>query len=411
MNKEKFYQRLSYSFGNEDPITEQRALKIQPTDTVVCVTASGDRPLNLLVDDCKKIYSIDINPIQNHLLELKKHAMKELDFEDYLSLVSPEAQYFLEEMATLAAQFTKERFGNTIQIYVPLYLSNECRSSCLYCGFSFENKIPRTTLNQVQLRKEAEILSSKGYQHILILTGEDYSKTPITYIRDSILILREYFSSLSIEIYPLDIPDYKIFIESGADGLALYQETYDKEIYKKYHIRGVKKNMEYRLNGPDRGGIAGFRKLGIGALLGLSNPLGEMYFLGLHASHLFKNYWRSQIQISLPRMRPAEGDFSGVIPVPDRDFVRYLLALRLHFPDLGLVLSTRESPSLRDNLIGLGITQMSAGSKTEPGGYQGVDALEQFQTEDKRSLHELMDVVRKKGYDPVLKDFDRAILA
>lgn len=368
----------------------------------------------------EKFNALDFNESVHHIHSKDKKSVeialhnaynKKTDFEDYLAFISPHASHYLEEMAILSSQITKERFGNTIQIYVPLYLSNECRSSCLYCGFSFENKIPRTTLNQSQLRKEAEILSSKGYQHILILTGEDYSKTPLAYIRDSISILREYFSSLSIEIYPMDIADYKILIESGADGLALYQETYDKEIYKKYHVRGVKKNMEYRLNGPDRGGVAGFRKLGIGALLGLSNPLGEMYFLGLHATHLFKKYWKSQVQISLPRMRPAEGEFTEVIPVSDREFVRYILALRLHFPDLGLILSTRESPSLRDNLIGLGITQMSAGSKTEPGGYQGVDALEQFQTEDKRSLTELMDVIRKRGFDPVLKDFDKAILA
>lgn len=344
-------------------------------------------------------------------IALHNAIQKKTNFEDYLAFLSPASGAYLEEMAVLSSRTTKERFGNTIQIYVPLYLSNECRSSCLYCGFSFENKIPRTTLNKIQLKKEAEILSNKGYQHILLLTGEDYSKTPLEYIKESIILLREYFSSISIEIYPMDIDEYHVLIDAGADGLALYQETYDKETYKKYHTRGVKKNMEYRLEGPDRGGIAGFRKLGIGALLGLSNPLGELYFLGLHATHLYKNYWRSQIQISLPRMRPAEGEFSNVVPVPDKDFVRFLLALRLHFPDLGLVLSTRESPRLRDNLIGLGITQMSAGSKTEPGGYQGVDALEQFETEDKRTLTELMDVIRSKGYDPVLKDFDRAILS
>ncbi len=335
---------------------------------------------------------------------------KKTEFSDYLAFLSPSADLYLEEMAKLSKEITLERFGKTIQLYAPIYLSNECRSSCLYCGFSFENKINRITLNEKQLRKESEILANKGFRHILILTGEDYSKTPLDYICNSINILREYFSSVSIEIYPMEVSDYQKIIQNGADGLALYQETYNQEIYKKYHIRGVKKNMEYRLNAPDRGGVAGFRKIGIGALLGLANPLGEMFFLGLHGSHLIKNYWKSLIQFSLPRMRPAEGDFSEIIRVNDREFFRYITALRLHFRDSGIVLSTRESPNLRDHLIGLGITQMSAGSKTEPGGYQGVQALEQFQTEDKRSLEEIINIIKIRGYDPVLKDYDRAIL-
>ncbi len=337
-------------------------------------------------------------------------SLKKTNFSDYLSLLSPKADLYLEEIARISRDITLERFGKTIQIYAPIYLSNECRSSCLYCGFSYENKINRITLNEDQLRKESEILSKKGFQHILILTGEDYSKTPLDYICKSIQILREYFSSVSIEIYPLEVNDYQMIIESGSDGLALYQETYNQEMYKKYHVRGVKKNMEFRLNAPDRGGVAGFRKIGIGALLGLANPYGEMFFLGLHATHLIKNYWQSLIQFSLPRMRPAEGDFSEIIKVSDREFFRFIAALRLHFRDSGIILSTRESARLRDNLIGLGITQMSAGSKTEPGGYQGVKALEQFQTEDKRSLEEVMNTIKQKGYDPVLKDYDRAIL-
>ncbi len=343
-------------------------------------------------------------------IALHNAIQKKMVFSDYLALLSPNANLYLEEMVQLSRDITLERFGKTIQIYVPLYLSNECRSSCLYCGFSFENKIKRTTLSESQLRKEAEILQAKGFQHILILTGEDYSKTPLSYICNSIEILREYFSSISVEIYPLDVEDYKQIIDSGSDGLALYQETYDPDAYKKYHVRGVKKNMEYRLDAPDRGGKAGFRKIGLGALLGLSHPLGELYFLGLHAQHIYKEYWRSLLQISLPRMRPAEGDFSEITPVGDREFVRYLSAIRIFFRDAGIVMSTRESPYLRDHLIGLGITQMSAGSKTEPGGYQGIASLEQFQTEDKRSLEEVQVTIRRKGFDPVLKDFDRALL-
>lgn len=340
----------------------------------------------------------------------KSIVKKKLSFEDYLSIISPNADLYLEELATLSKEITKERFGKTIQIYMPMYLSNECRSSCLYCGFSFENKIKRKTLTQDEIKKEAEILSSKGIEHILILTGEDYSKTSLNYLIESVQILNQYFSSISIEVYPMDTDDYSQLIKAGVDGLTLYQETYDRETYVKYHLRGIKKNMDYRLNGPDRGGQAGFRKIGIGALLGLSAPLGEMYFLGLHLEHLFKKYWKTSIQVSLPRMRPAEGDFHSIVPVSDREFLRYIFGLRIFFADLGIVLSTREKMKLRDNLIGLGITTMSAESKTEPGGYSGSGALEQFETEDKRSLHEIMNIIRSKGFDPVFKDFDRALI-
>lgn len=340
----------------------------------------------------------------------KAYKKNNLNFQNYLSLISPASDSYLEAMASLSKEITQERFGKTIQLYMPMYLSNECRSSCLYCGFSFENKIKRKTLSFSEIRRESEILKNKGIEHILILTGEDYSKTSISYLLEAVKILKEYFSSISIEIYPMDVDDYKKLIERGVDGLTLYQETYDKEIYKKYHLRGVKKNMEYRLNGPDRGGFAGFRKIGIGALLGLAETLGELYFLGLHLDHLYKNYWQSFMQVSLPRMRPAEGEFNSVIPVNDREFLKYIFALRIYFPDLGIALSTREGIKLRDNLIGLGITTMSAESKTEPGGYSGSGELEQFETEDKRTLQEIVNVIRRKGLDPVLKDFDRALI-
>ncbi|MDX1960228.1 MAG: 2-iminoacetate synthase ThiH [Leptospiraceae bacterium] len=335
---------------------------------------------------------------------------RNLDFSDFVTLISKPASNFLEEMAYYSKQITLERFGKTIQMYMPLYLSNECRSSCLYCGFSYENKIPRKTLSLNELEKEAVILSEKGLEHILILTGEDYSKTPIQYIESCIKLLKNYFSSVSIEIYPMEISDYERLIQAGADGLALYQETYSKEAYTRYHVRGVKKDMRYRLDGPDRGGIAGFRKLGIGALLGLSEPRTEIYMLGRHAEYLLKTYWKSQVNISLPRMRDAVGDWGKFYDVSDREFLQFIFAFRIYFKDVGIILSTRESKKLRDNLVGLGITTMSAGSKTEPGGYQGISALEQFETEDKRSFEEVIAMIREKGFDPVLKDFDKSIL-
>lgn len=331
-------------------------------------------------------------------------------FEDYLALVSPAADSYLEEMANLSRSWTRKRFGNTVSLFMPMYLSNECRSSCVYCGFSFENKIPRRTLNEPEIRKEAGILRGKGIRHLLFLTGEEYSKTNLEYIKNAVRILREFFDSVSMEIYPLDTEGYADLVSEGVEGLVVYQETYDPDAYSSYHLRGMKKNMRYRLEAPDRGGSAGFRKIGLGALLGLANPYGEMFKLGEHASYISKKYWRSTVQISLPRMRPAEGDFHETLPVSDREFVRFLFALRLFLPDSGIVQSTRESSKMRDHLAGMVVTQLSVESRTDPGGYSGGTELKQFEIEDVRRIPEIFAMLREKGLDPVFKDFDRGFL-
>lgn len=339
------------------------------------------------------------------------YADRKPDFEDFLALVSPSADKYLEEIVKLSAEITRMRFGNTILLYMPLYLSNECRSSCTYCGYRYENKIPRKTLSLEEIRSEAKIIYDKGIRHILILTGEDYAKTSIDYMLAAVEVLKEYFVSISIEVYPLKTDEYIRMIEAGTEGLALYQETYDPAKYALYHKRGMKKNMEYRLNGPDRGGDAGFRKIGLGALLGLADPLGEMYFLGLHTAYILKNYWQTSVQISLPRIKSSVTEFSAIINVTDREFVRFVAAFRVYFKDVGIVLSTRESPSFRDNMLGLGITALSVESKTNPGGYSGKEELEQFSISDNRNIDILLKVLKKKGIDPVFKDFDRAIFS
>lgn len=358
-----------------------------------------------IITELKEISNLEIESSLN-----KSILKQKLNFQDYKNLISPNAKFYLEEMAQLSKEITESRFGKTISIYMPMYLSNHCRSSCLYCGFSFENKIKRKTLNETEIRNEAEILKQKGIDSILILTGEDYSNTSVSYISSSVKILKEYFSSVSIEIYPLEKNEYKKIISSGADSLVLYQETYDPETYKKYHIRGVKKDMNYRLNSPDRGGEAGFRKITLGALLGLNNPYAELFFLGLHGDYIQKNYWQSLVGFSLPRMRPSASDFYPVIDVNDIMFLQFIFAIRIYFQDAGINLSTREPKKIRDNLIGLGITSISAESKTEPGGYSNSNELEQFSTEDKRSLPEMIDLIKSKGYEAVLKDFDRSII-
>ncbi|TGK00883.1 2-iminoacetate synthase ThiH [Leptospira semungkisensis] len=340
----------------------------------------------------------------------RSHSGKHLSFDEYLSLISPSADPYLEEIAELTLEWTKRRFGNTILLYMPMYLSNECRSSCVYCGFSYENKIPRKTLKEEEIHAESKVLYEKGIRHVLILTGEEYSITNLEYLCSAVRILKSYFDSVSIEIYPMETEKYEVLIKEGVEGLVIYQETYDPETYSKYHLRGMKKNMRYRLEAPDRGGRAGFRRIGVGALLGLSDPYGEMFRLGEHAQYLTKEYWRTTIQISLPRMRPAEGEFDLTIPISDREYVRFLFALRLFLPDSGLVQSTRESIRMRNHLAGMPITHMSVESRTDPGGYSGGMELKQFEIEDSRKIPEFVEMLKKKGLDPVFKDFDRAFL-
>ncbi|MCB1173189.1 MAG: 2-iminoacetate synthase ThiH [Leptospiraceae bacterium] len=321
-------------------------------------------------------------------------------------LLSPSADAWLEPMARLAADITRQRFGRIMQLYAPLYLSNTCMSTCTYCGFSFENKTPRRTLHSTEIQTEAEYLHKEGIRHILLLTGESYRDTPLAYLRKAIADLKERFSAVSIEVYPLKTDEYRELRAAGLDGLTIYQETYDPERYAQVHLRGMKKRMQYRLECPDRAGIAGVRKLVIGALAGLSDPAADVYVLARHARYLLHQYWQSRVSVSLPRLRPAEGLQDPSIPgIPDRDYVRYLCALRLYLPDAGIYLSTRESSRMRDHMARICITDMSAGSKTDPGGYALEGSTEQFSIDDTRSVAELGADLRRQDLDVILNDW------
>ncbi len=328
--------------------------------------------------------------------------------DQFAALLSPAAAPFLEEMAQSAQNITKKRFGNVIKIYAPMYLSNECKSNCTYCGFSHGNNIRRKTLSVKEAVQEARILHDQGIRHILLLTGEDYAKTPVRYIGEVARELSNSFASIGIEVYPLKTVDYEFLRECGVDSLAVYQETYDPVRYRQVHLRGMKKRMEYRLNCPDRAGEAGMRKIAVGSLLGLSDSAADVFFTGLHAHYIMRNYWRTEVSISLPRLRRAEG-FENIPVIEDRVYVQYLSALRLFLPDAGINLSTRETARLRDNLVKICVTSMSAGSKTEPGGYSGSEATEQFQIEDSRSVAEIVSMLQEKGIEPVFNDWSSVL--
>jgi 2-iminoacetate synthase len=327
----------------------------------------------------------------------------------FMALLSPAAAAYLEPMAQRAHRLTVQRFGKTILMYAPLYLSNECTNGCRYCGFNARNDVPRRTLTVDEAEAEARVLHTRGFRHLLLVTGEAPMAADTDYLAAVVTRLRPLFSSISIEVYPMAEAGYRQVIAAGIDGLTIYQETYDRALYAEMHPFGRKRDFDFRLRAPEHAAAAGMRRIGIGALLGLGKFRVEAFCTGLHALHLARHCWRTHLTVSFPRMRPADGGFQPLNPVSDRDFVQLICALRLLLPDAGLVLSTRESAQLRDNLLPLGITQMSAGSCTSPGGYAEKDESgRQFVIDDDRTAAEVETMLRARGYDPVWKDWDTA---
>ena len=305
--------------------------------------------------------------------------------EDFKALISPAAKPYLEQMAQLSYQLTKKRFGNTIQMYAPMYLSNECQNICTYCGFSMTNKIPRRTLTDEEILTEVAYLKSKGYDHILLVTGEANRTVGVSYINNAIQLIQSKFANITIEVQPLDQPDYELLIESGLYAVLVYQETYHKEEYKKHHPKGRKSNFDYRLETPDRLGRAGIHKIGLGALFGLEDWRADSFFTALHLQYLQKTYWKTKYSISFPRLRPHSGGLEPKVEMTDSDLVQLICAFRLLDEDVELSMSTRESKVFRENIVNLGITSISAESKTNPGGYAvEPQSLEQFEISDER---------------------------
>ena len=306
-----------------------------------------------------------------------------------------------------AREATRQRFGRVVQLYAPLYLSNECVDTCLYCGFSRTNIIPRKTLTVDDVVAEASFLANQGFQHLLLVAGEHPVHVSPDYLENILRNLRSKFVSLSIEVAPFKEDVYRRLIPAGLDGVVIYQETYNPERYTEVHLAGPKKSYEQRLQFVEEAAMAGVRFIGMGILLGLSDWREEAHALIQHVKQMKKKYWQTEFTISLPRLRPCASDFNPTHPVSDRDFIELIATLRLALPDVGIILSTRESPELRDFLIGLGVTRMSAGSSTEPGGYlHPEETLKQFEIEDRRSAEEVAAMIQQKGYEPVWKDWE-----
>lgn len=359
---------------------------------------------------------------------------------DFAHLISPVAGEFLEPLSRRSQQLTQQRFGKVIRLFAPLYLSNECINNCTYCGFSRDNPILRVTLSVDEVAREARALKDQGFRNILLVAGEHPKFVSNGYMADCVRALHEEIPSLSLEVGPMETDEYRPMVQAGADGLVVYQETYDRKIYGEMHTAGPKRNFDWRLETPERAYTAGFRRLGIGALFGLSDWRFEALSVAAHTEYLLRNCWKAQVTISLPRLRPCAGEFQPLTHMTDRELVQLICAFRLMFPDVGLVLSTREPAKLRNGLIPLGITMMSAGSHTEPGGYTGAgkekihqtvrgrivelaagssewanengratNATGQFDIADERSAAEIAKQIATLGYEPVWKDWDTAL--
>jgi 2-iminoacetate synthase len=334
---------------------------------------------------------------------------EKMDISDFKILISPAAKPFLEEMARRSHALTKKRFGNTIQMYIPMYLSNECQNICTYCGFSMTNKIKRKTLSDAEILKEVAHIKELGYDHILLVTGEANRTVGVSYLKHAIELIRSQFSNITIEVQPLDQNEYEELIEAGLYAVLVYQETYHKATYKIHHPKGKKSNFDYRLETADRLGRAGIYKIGIGALFGLEDWRVDSLYTALHLKYLQKTYWKTKYSISFPRLRPHQGDVEPKVEMTDSDLVQLICAYRLLDEDVELSMSTRENEVFRNNIIKLGITSISAESKTNPGGYAvAPESLEQFEISDERSTNEIKEMIQSQGYEVVWKDWDRS---
>ena len=363
-----------------------------------------------------------------------------LSLADFAALISPAGSEILETLGRRAHLMTQQRFGKVIRLFAPLYVSNECINNCTYCGFSRDNPILRVTLALDEVKREADALKAQGFRNLLLVAGEHPKFVSNNYLRDCIAMLHPEWPSISLEVGPMETDDYRPLVAAGADGLVVYQETYDRKVYAEMHTAGPKRNFDWRLETPERAYAAGFRRLGISPLYGLADWRYEALSAAAHAEYLLRHCWKAALTISTVRIRPCAGEFEAITLISDREMAQLICALRLMFPDVGIVLSTRETPKLRDGLMALGVTMMSAGARTEPGGYTGAgkdkihhtergiikelasgssewaaqeghatNATGQFNVADERSPGEVAESIRKVGYEPVWKDWDAAL--
>lgn len=330
--------------------------------------------------------------------------------EDFMALISPAAAPYLEQMAALSKQYTEARFGRTMSMFIPLYLTNSCTNSCIYCGFHISNPMARTILTEEEMVNEFKAIKQLGpFENLLMVTGENPAKAGVDYLAKALDLAKPYFSNLKLEVMPLKAEEYELLTHHGLNGIICFQETYHKDNYKIYHPRGMKSNFDWRVNGFDRMGQAGVHSIGMGVLIGLEKEWRtDITMMAIHLRYLQKHYWRTKYSVNFPRMRPSEnGGFQPNVVLADRELAQATFAMRIFDHDVDISYSTREPADLRDHMATLGVTTMSAASKTEPGGYFSYpQTLEQFHVSDERSVEEVAEALRRVGREPVWKDWD-----
>lgn len=387
---------------------QELKFKCDPSKDAVFGHGFADEIGNFDWDETIRIVENATEADVRRVLAKARRNVKPLTPEEFAILISPAADPFLEEMAQLSRHFTLERFGKTISMYIPMYVSNACTNKCVYCGFNHDNPFTRTTLTPDQVENECKAIKKLGpFENLLVVSGEYPSLCGVEYLEKVLHRCRPYFHNLTIEVQPMKAADYYRLTESGLNGVVCFQETYHREAYKKYHPRGMKSHFDWRLNGFDRMGEAGVHKIGMGVLLGLEDWRADTIMMARHLRYLQKRYWRSRFSVNFPRMRPSESGYQPKVIINDRELARLTFAFRIFDHDIDISFSTREAPYYRDHIMRLGVTSMSAGSQTEPGGYAtSPEALEQFEVSDDRSPMYVAEAIRTNGYEPVWKDWD-----
>lgn len=329
--------------------------------------------------------------------------------EGFMALISPAAAPYLEQMAARSRELTQKRFGKTISMYIPMYITNSCANSCVYCGFNCHNKFDRVILNSEQIEDECKAIKALApFDNLLVVTGENPHKAGVPYLAEALKVCRKYFSNLSIEVMPLSTEGYATLVDEGLNGVVCFQETYHRENYKKYHPAGQKSDFEWRVNGFDRMGQANVHKIGMGVLIGLEDWRTDVTMLARHLLYLRKRYWKTKYSVNFPRMRASASGYQPNVIMSDRELAQLIFAFRIFDHDVDISVSTRELAHFRNNICTLGATSMSAGSKTEPGGYYTYpQALEQFAVSDDRTPAQVAESIREAGYEAVWKDWDK----
>lgn len=325
-------------------------------------------------------------------------------------LLSPAAQPYLEDMAFRAKQETAKHFGNTVCMFTPLYIANYCENYCVYCGFNCSNKINRGKLSMSEIESEFRAIAETGLREILLLTGESKTASPVSYIADAVRLAKKYFSTIGIEVYPMNVDEYAAIKEAGADFVSVYQETYDPKRYEEVHLRGHKRVFPYRFNSQERAILGGMRGVSFGSLLGLGDFRKDAFSAGLHAYFIQQKYPWTEISFSLPRLRPFINN-AGNNPndVHETQLLQIMLAYRIFMPFAGITISTRERAGFRDNVVGLCATKISAGVKVGIGGHGDNEQKgdEQFEISDSRSVDEVRKSLIERGLQPVFTDYVR----